>query len=186
MTSSGMRVNLLKNRRVLSEKDYLREKKLLQSSVVGLVVVLVITISMALWNFVLSQKLRGIEQEITKASSVIQGLSEANAEQVYVKNRLSLIGNFLDEQAIARESLQKVLALTLPGIAIGGMSFESESEIVVTLNADSQQALKEVLSYYEEEESYFPQVLSHGVTRNKEGKYELKLTLSLPLKDIKS
>ena len=112
MASTGMRVNLLKNRRVLSEKDYLREKKFLQGSVIGLVLVVFITIAMALWNFVLSQKLKGIEEEITKASSQMQGLSDANAEQVYVKNRLSLIGNFLDDQAIARESLQSVLALS--------------------------------------------------------------------------
>lgn len=46
MASSGMRVNLLKNRRVLSEKDYLREKKILQSAVVGLVLVVFITVAM--------------------------------------------------------------------------------------------------------------------------------------------
>lgn len=186
MASSGMRVNLLKNRRVLSEKDYLREKKLLQSAVVGLVLVVFITVAMALWNFVLSQKLRGIEEEIAKESSQMQGLTEANAEQVYVKNRLGLIGNFLDDQAVARESLQKVLALSLPGVTIGGMSFESANEISVTVSAESQPALKEALAYYQQADGFFPQVVSNGVSRNKEGRYEMKLVLTLPLKDEKS
>lgn len=186
MASTGMRVNLLKNRRVLSEKDYLREKKFLQGSVIGLVLVVFITIAMALWYFVLSQKLKGIEEEITKASSQMQGLSDANAEQVYVKNRLSLIGNFLDDQAIARESLQSVLALSLPGVTIGGMSFDKENEVTVTVSADSQGALKEALAYYKQADGFFPQVVSTGVSRNKEGKYEMKLTLTLPLKDEKS
>lgn len=186
MASSGMRVNLLKNRRVLSEKDYLREKKFLQGSVIGLVVVVIITVAMALWNFFLSQKLKGIEEEIAKASSQMQGLTEANAEQVYVKNRLGLIGNFLDDQAVARESLQNVLALSLPGVAIGGMSFESENEITVTVNAESQSALKEALAYYKQADGFFPQVVSTGVSRNKEGRYEMKLTLTLPVKDGKS
>lgn len=186
MASSGMRVNLLKNRRVLSEKDYLREKKFLQSAVVGLVLVVFITVAMALWNFVLSQKLKGIEEEIAKASSQMQGLTEANAEQVYVKNRLGLIGNFLDDQAVARESLQKVLALSLPGVSIGGMSFESASEISVTVSAESQPALKEALAYYQQPDGFFPQVVSMGVSRNKEGRYEMKLVLTLPLKDEKS
>ncbi len=186
MANSGMRVNLLKNRRVLSEKDYLREKKFLQSSIIGLVVIVFVTVAMAIWNLVLSQRLKGIEEKITKASSVMQGLSEANAEQVYVKNRLSLIGNFLDDQSIARESLQKVLSLSLPGVTIGGMSFLSENEISLSVSADSQPALKEAIAYYEQKDSYFPQVVSQGVSRSKEGKYEMKLVLTLPLKDEKS
>ncbi|MCQ3944168.1 MAG: hypothetical protein DPW11_00085 [bacterium] len=186
MASSGMRVNLLKNHRVLSEKDYLREKKFLQAAVVGLVLVVFVTVAMALWNFVLSQKLRGIEEEIAKASSQMQGLTEANAGQVYVKNRLGLIGNFLDDQAIARESLQEVLTLSLPGVTIGGMSFESASEISVTVSAESQPALKEALAYYRRTDGFFPQVVSNGISRSKEGRYEMKLVLTLPLKDEKS
>lgn len=184
MATSGMRVNLLKNRRVLSEKDYLREKRFLQGSIIGLVVIVVMTVTMAIWNFVLSQRLRGIEEEISEASKKMQGLTEANAEQVYVKNRLGLIGNFLDEQSIARESLQKVLALSIDGVAIGGMTFESQNEIVVTVNAESQGALSSALAYYEQKDGYFPQVISQGIARNKEGRYEMKLVLTLPMKEI--
>lgn len=186
MASTGMRVNLLKNRRVLSERDYLREKKFLQGSVIGLLVIVFLTVAMAIWNFALSQKLSGIESEITQASSQLQGLTEANAEQVYVKNRLELIGNFLDDQAVARESLQKVLALSLPGVSIGGMSFESESEIVVTVSSDSQEALAAALAYYQTKEGYFPQVVSRGVSKNTNGSYDLKLLLTLPTQDKKS
>lgn len=186
MASSGMRVNLLKNRRVLSEKDYLREKNILQLTTIGLVIVVLITTAMALWNFVLSQRLKGIEESIAKASALMQGLSEANAEQVYVKNRLSLIGNFLDDQAVAREGLQNVLSLSLPGVSIGAMSFESEDEISVTVSAENQSALKDALAFYQQDGGFFPQVVSMGVSRNKEGRYELKLVLTLPVKDDKS
>lgn len=186
MASSGMKINLLKNRRILSEKDYIREKKLLQSMVIGLVLVVFITVAMAIWNFVLSQKLKGIEEEIAKASSQMQGLAEANAEQVYVKNRLNLIGNFLDDQAIARESLQMVLALSLPRVSIGSISFESPNEISVTVSAENQSALKEALAYYQKVDGFFPQVVSTGLIRNNEGGYEMKLILTLPIKEVKS
>ncbi len=183
MATGGMRVNLLKNRRVLSEKDYLREKKFLQGAVIGTIIVVFVTVAMAIWNFALSQRLNGIETEITQTSAQLQGLAEANAEQVYVKNRLGLIGNFLDEQAVARESLQKILALALPGVAIGGLTFESENEIVITVSAETQSALGAALSYYQDSESYFPQVVSQGVTRNMDGSYSIKLLLTLPSED---
>lgn len=177
-----MRINLLKNRRVLSEKDYLREKKFLQISVVGLVIVFVVTAAMAIWNYALSSRLSGIEEAITEANKQMQGLATANAEQVYVKNRLSLIGNFLDDQSIARESLQQILALSLPGVSIGGITFESETEVVVIVSADSAVSLAEALSYYQRDDAYFPQVVSEGLSRNKDGRYELRLVLTLPNK----
>lgn len=181
--SPAIRINLLKNRRVLSEKDYLREKKFLQISVVSLVIVFVITVAMAIWNFALSQRLLGIEESITEANKQMQGLATANAEQVYVKNRLSLIGGFLDDQSVARESLQQILALSLPGISIGGITFESESEVMVTVTAESVVALSSAIEYYKRDDAYFPQVVSQGMSRNKDGLYEMRLVLTLPTND---
>lgn len=178
--ANSMRINLLKNRRVLSEKDYLREKKFLQLSVIGLGVVLAVSLAMAIWNYGLASRLAKIEASIASANKQMQGLANANAEQVYVKNRLSLIGKFLDEQAIARESLQQVLSLSLPGVVIGAIKFEGTGEVGVTVSADTTEALKLALEYYRDNEGYFPQVVSQGVTRGSEGGYEMKLRLTLP------
>lgn len=178
--ANPMRINLLKNRRVLSEKDYLKEKKLLQIAVISLVVVLVVSLAMAIWNFGLSTRLARIEETIASANKQLQGLSTANAEQVYVKTRLTLIGKFLDEQAVARDSLQQILSLSLPGVVIGGIQFENPGEVRVTVSAESTEALKLALTYYEASEGYFPQVVSEGVSRASEGTYEMKLILTLP------
>lgn len=175
-----MKINLLKNRKVLSEKDYLREKKFLQIAITSLVIVFVLTLAMALWNWMLSNKLANIESSISKANSQLSGLAEANAEQVYVKNRLTLIGNFLDEQAVSRESLQQVLALSLPGVTIGGINFMDKNQVEVVIDADSVESLGSVVSYYEQQDGYFPQVISQGMTKLKDGGYEMKLTLTLP------
>lgn len=175
-----MRINLLKNHRVLSEKDYLREKKLAQGALIFLTVVVVITIAMAIWNFVLAQKLAGIEKSITKANTSMQGLSEANVEQVYVKNRLKLIGTFMDEQTIARDALQQVLALSLPNVTIGGITFVESEEIRVIINASTQQALEESLKYYERGDGFFTQVVNEGIAKTKDGTYEMRVRLSLP------
>ncbi len=180
MSRVGMRINLLKNRHVLTEKDYLKERQFLKFSILGLLVVVVITVAAAGWNIMLSRKLKGIEDSMTKLSSQMQALSGANAEQVYVKSRLKLIGNFLNEQSVARESLQQVLVLSLPGVTIGGLSFEEENEISVTVTADSQKALTDVVDFYKAKDGYFSQVVSDGVNRNKDGGYDLKLRLTLP------
>lgn len=181
-----MKINLLKNRRTLSEKDYLREKQFLQYSVTALVVVLIVTIAMALWNFALSSKLSGIEATITKANTQLEGLAEANVQQIYVKNRLGLIGTFLDDQSVARESLQQILALSIPGAAIGGLRFVDERSVSVVVRAESQPVMAEVIEYYTREDSYFPQVVSEGMSRLKDGMYEIKLIVTLPVEKQKS
>lgn len=180
---NGMRINLLKNRRVLTEKEYIREQSFLQWSVLGLVITFVLTVAMAIWTFILTSKLSGIESEIASANKQMQGLSEANAEQVFIKNRLDLIGNFLDDQAIARESVQQVLALAIPGVTIGGMKFDQANKIEVVVSANTPGSLSDVLAYYKQKENYFPQVISNGVTRDKDGQYQISLTLSMPNKE---
>ncbi len=175
-----MRINLLKNHRVLSEKEYAREKKIAQWSLLGLMVLVVITVAMAIWNFVLAQKLAGIEKSITKANTQMQGLTQANAEQVYVKNRLKLIGNFMDEQTIARDALQQVLALSLPGVTIGAITFTEENEISVVVAALDMTSLEESLKYYQKEDGFFTQVINGGISKSKDGSYEMKVRLSLP------
>lgn len=183
MSNPGMRINLLKNRRVLSEKDYIREKQFLRLATTGMLIVVVITIAMAIWNFTLSRRLASIEGEIAQANTQMAGLANANAEQLYVKNRLSLIGNFLNEQEVAREGLQQVLALSIPGVTISGLTFESATEVAVVVAASSQSALAEVVAYYEQKDGYFPQIITRGLSRNKDGLYEMQLLLTLPASD---
>lgn len=175
-----MRINLLKNHRALSEKEYFREKKIAQYSMLGLLVIVIITVAMAIWNFVLAQRLSGIEKSIAKANTQMQGLAEANVEQVYVKNRLKLIGNFMDAQTVAREALQQVLALSLPGVTIGAITFTKDDEIDVVVAAATQQALEESLKYYQQTDGFFTQVVSNGISKVKTGTYEMRLALTLP------
>lgn len=178
--------NLLKNRRTLSEKEYQRERQILRYSVFGLIVVVVIVISLSVWNLFLTSKLSGIERGITAASSEMEGLVEANAQQVYLKSRLSLITDFLSSRATTRESLQKILSTEIPGTHISGVAFIDESTLSVQYTADESTALSGLLSYYEADTDYFTQVVSSGLTRSKEGTYQLSLALSLPKGDLKN
>jgi hypothetical protein len=178
--------NLLKNRRTLSEKDYQRERTALRYAIIGLVVVVVIVISLSAWNLFLTSKLGGIERGITAASEEMKGLAQANAQQVYLKSRLSLITDFLSSRATTRQSLQKVLSTEIPGTHISGVSFVDESLLSVQYTANESSALTELLSYYQSDTDYFTQVVSNGLTRSKEGNYQLSLALTLPKGDAKN
>lgn len=178
--------NLLKNRRTLSEKDYQRERNGLRYSIIGLVVVVVVVISLSAWNLFLTSKLSGIERGITAASAEMEGLVQANAQQVYLKSRLSLITNFLSSRATTRESLQKVLSTEIPGTHIAGASFIDETTLSVQYSADESKALSGLLRYYQSDTDYFTQVVSNGLTRTKEGNYQLSLALTLPKGETKN
>lgn len=177
--------NLLKNRRTLSEKDYQRERMMLKYSIVGMVVVVVIVIALSAWNLFLTAKLSGIEQGITAASEEMEGLTQANAQQVYLKSRLSLITDFLSSRATTRESLQKILSTELPGTHIAGVAFVDENTLSVQYGAQESSALSALLSYYQADTDYFTQVVSSGLTRAKEGTYQVSLLLSLPKGEAK-
>jgi len=175
-----VRTNLLKNRRTLSEKDYQKERGYLRYSVVGMVIVIVMVVALSIWNLFLAGKMSRIEQSIESASKEMEGLVQANAQQVYLKSRLSLITDFLDSRTQARESLQKVLSTSIDGTHVSGVAFEDENTLSVQYTADAHTPLSSLLSYYEKDTDYFVQVTSGGISRTKDGKYQLALSLTLP------
>lgn len=175
-----IRTNLLKNRQTLSEKDYQKEKNYLKWSVVGSVVVVVIVIALSAWNLVLTTQLSQIEKAVTASSKEMQGLVQASAQQVYLKSRLKLVTGFLSNRSLIRESLQKIFSTSIEGVHISGVKFEEDSTLGVAYVANSSYSLDQVLSYYQTDTGYFTQVVSHGLTRGKDGSYQLSLSLTLP------
>lgn len=175
-----VRTNLLKNRHTLSEKEYQQERTYLRWSIIGVVIVVVTVIALSVWTLVLTQKLSSVTEAVTSSSKEMQGLTEASAQQVYLKSRLKLVTGFLVDRSLARESLQKVFSVNIQGVHIGGLGFESENVITAEFVANTTSALKELLAYYEKDTDYFTQVVSSGITRSKEGNYQLTLSLTLP------
>ena len=173
-------VNLLKNHRTLSERDYLRERQIFRLSVLVLVIAVFITIALSIWNFWLSRRLVDIESAISTASKEMQSLTEANAQQIYLKSRLKLITTFLDERSVSREALQSVFSLNIPGATISSAAFLSDSVIAIQVTAGSATILNNVVAYYQGDSSFFTQVVSRGVSRSKDGTYQLELELTIP------
>lgn len=178
-----VRTNLLKNRQTLSEKDYQKERKVLRGAIVALVVTVVIAVSLSIWNLMLTRELGGIEKSITATSKEMQGLTQASAQQIYLKSRLKLVTDFLHDRSITREALQKVLSTNIPGTHISGLDFESEYAMGVQYIADDSSALSALLDYYEGDTDYFIQSVSRGLTKSRDGSYQLSLSLSLPQGD---
>jgi cytoskeletal protein RodZ len=175
-----VRTNLLKNRHTLSEKDYQRERTILRYSVVTIVVVVIVVIALSVWNLVLTRKMSQIEAALTESSKEMQGLTTASAQQVYLKSRLTLITGFLNERGVARESLQKIFSTDIAGVHVGGVSFESETVLSIDYVADSSSSLDKLIAYYEADNDYFTQAVTSGVTRAKEGTYQITVDLTLP------
>lgn len=173
-------VNLLKNRRTLSEHDYIQEQKVLKSSVLALVVCVFVVIALSIWNYLLSNKLAGIESAIASSSRDMQGLTAANAQQIYLKSRLKLITAFLDDRSLSRQSLQTIFSLSIPGATITSAAFLTDNVIAIQVDSASITVLNDVVAYYQADSTFFTQVVSRGVTRTKDGGYELQLELTIP------
>lgn len=182
---ADIRTNLLKNRQVLSEKDYQKEQNYLRIAIMGLVAVVIGVISLSLWTFVLTRKLSGIEQAITTVSKDMQGFTQASAEQMYLKTRLKLVMDFLGGRTLTRESLQNVLSIKIPGTHISGLDFQDENTLVVQYASADAAALGQLIEYFQADKNYFSQVLSKGLSKSRDGGYQLSLVLSLPAKGSK-
>lgn len=172
--------NLLKNRPTLSEKDYQRERKLLQSSVMSLVLMVVVIVALSLWNFVIARKLGRIDASLTKAATEMQGFTQASAQQIYLKTRLNLVTGFLADRSLTRNALQRLFTTTIPGTHIGNLAFEGDTLLNVQYVCDDYKALDQLLKYYEAETGYFTQVVSKGINRSKDGSYQITLVLTIP------
>lgn len=175
-----LKINLLKNRSTLSERDYQREKSLLRYSVFALITVIAIVAAFSVWSLILTRQVTGIEEALTQSSKEMQGLSEASAQQVYLKSRLKLISGFLSDRSMTREAMQKILSTSIPDTHVAGVVFEGKTTIGVQYASDNVAALTELLKYYEADTGYFLQVESKGLARSKDGSYQLSLLLTLP------
>jgi len=176
----ALAVNLIKNRHSLSEKDYKREREVFRYSMVGLVIVVVITLAVSIWQFVLTTELNKVEVSITNSTKELQELSEANAMQVYLKSRLKLITSFLDDRSVSREALQRVFSLDIPGVDVVGASFESDTTISVQAKANDVISFERLIEYVSNENDFFIQVVSQNVTRSEDGAYQMDILLTIP------
>lgn len=175
-----LKINLLKNRPGLSERDYQREQMILRYSILSLICVVVVVLAFSLWSLVLTRKTRVVEESLTSTSKQMQGLSEANAQQVYLANRLKLVSGFLSDRSLTRLALQKILSTDIPGAHVAGVVFEDEVTLGVAYEAEEARSLKNLLDYYQADTDYFTNVESSGLSRDKTGKYQLSLSLTLP------
>lgn len=175
-----IKTNLLKNRRTLSEKDYKREREYLRYSVVAVVLVVIVTVALSVWNLVLTNQLKDTEAAIASSNKDMQGLTKASSQQIYLKSRLNLITGFLKDRSYARESLQKIFSSDIPGAHIGSVAFESDTILLVGYVSNDIVALDKLVSYFEQDTGYFTQVVSRGLAKNKDGSYQMTLALTLP------
>jgi hypothetical protein len=175
-----IRTNLLKHRQTLSEKDYQREREILRWSVVTTIIVVVVVAALATWDFILSNQLTGIKTEIEHLNGRMQGLVTASAQQIYLKNRLKLVTGFLSDRSLVREGLQRVFSTNIPGTHIASVSFLTPIVMGLQVQADSVKTLNDALAYYQADAGYFTQVVSRGLSRSKDGSYQLFLELTLP------
>ncbi|MFH2085840.1 MAG: hypothetical protein ABII21_03605 [bacterium] len=180
-----IKTNLLKNQQTLSEKDYQKERQFLQWSVFGVVVVVVGVVALSIWNLLLTRQMSTIELAITKASKEMQGLSQASVSQVYLKSRLNLVTGFLADRSIIRDSLQKVFSISIPGVHVAGLAFSEANVVSVQFVASTISPLNAMLAYFQADTGDFTQVASSGLTRAKDGTYQMALALTLPKEEKK-
>jgi Tfp pilus assembly protein PilN len=176
---ANLQVNLLKNKRTLTEKDYQRERNYLRLSLVAGISVGVVVVALTLWNFFMKQKLTTVQGEIAQAAAELQAFTQANAEQLYLKSRLGLITEFLDDQSLARQALQELFAIVIPGVNIGSMEFLDGYTVRIQLTALDVSAFNAAIDYFKQENSFFSQVVSRGVSQDSEQNYQLTLDLSI-------
>ena len=90
------------------------------------------------------------------------------------------MSTYLDNRSIAREALQRVFSLSIPGSEITGASFPTDMTLAVQVTADNIVSLNQVIAYYQADNGLFTQVVSNGIQRVKGGSYQLQLILTLP------
>jgi cytoskeletal protein RodZ len=176
----AIKVNLIKNRHTLSEAEYQKESQYYRWSIIAVVMVVVVTLAVSLWNFVLTYQMDTLEKQITSSNKQMQSLTEASAKQIYLKSRLKLITSFLDERTVSRQALQKVFSIDIPGINITAASFEGDNTLAVQATAQNAQNLSDMAHYFSSDDGFFLQVVSKAVTRLEDGSYQMDLLLTLP------
>lgn len=173
-------INLLKNRHTLSEAEYQRERNFYRYAMLSLVMVMVVTVAISIWQLVLSRELASLESSIGASTKELAGLSSANAKQIYLKSRLKLITAFLDDRSVARQALQRIFSINIPGVSVSGASFESESVLSVQATANDVLSLSQLIDYLTNDNDFFLQIVSRGITRLPDGKYQMDVSLTIP------
>lgn len=178
--TTTLSINLLKNRHTLSEREYQREQEMYKYSLIGLVVAVVVTLAVVSYQLILAGKLKKIEATIATATAQLAGYTDANAKQIYLKSRLKLISSFLDARSISREALQNVFSINIPGVVLSGVNFEADNVVSVNFTADDVLVMSGLLDYLQQDNGFFVQAVSEGITRSAEGKYQLQARLTIP------
>lgn len=178
--ATNLGINLLKNRRSLSEDEYLREHEIMRYSVVGVVMLVMVAVAALLFQLISARQLAGIESSIANATSRLAGYTEANAQQIYLKSRLKLLSTFLDEREVYRKSLQAIFSLAIPGVYVSGVSFEEDNVMKTEFTSDSVLSLEKVIDYLSEPGGFFVQASTKGVIRTNEGSYQVQAMLTIP------
>jgi len=177
---TNLGINLLKNRHSLSEEAYKREQELYRYSIIGVIVMVVVAIAVVSYQFIIVAKLNRIEDGIAESTQELVGYKEANAQQIYLKSRLKLISSFLDSRSVSREAIQKIFSLSIPGVTVTGMNFESDNVLKTQFTARDVLVFEELVKYLSEDSDFFIQVVSKGVSRSPEGEYSLQALLTVP------
>lgn len=173
-------INLLKKPTGLTQSQYELEEKLLRSSVVVFLVIVVISIALFAWQLITTAQLNNTKREIETTERQLVGLKDASDKQLYIKKRLELIGEFLNSRVNTREAIQQVFSIDVDGVTISSASFEDEKTITMTVSAVNVLALDEVYAYFEQRDLFFPQIINRGVSRTDEGDYTMTLELTIP------
>lgn len=175
-----VKINLLKNRHTLSEAEYQRERQYYRYALTGLTMAVVVTLAVSIWQFILTRQLNSLEETIGQSTQKLVGLAEANAKQIYLKSRLKLITAFLDDRTVARQSIQRVFSISVPGVSVSSATFESDSVLRIQATATDVLSFSNLVDYLQNDTDFFLQVVSRGVTRLQDGTYQMDLALTIP------
>lgn len=176
-------VNLLKKTRVLTEKQYQIERKVLILGVMAFCMV-ILTLAMTFaWQVIVSAQVKKIDKEIAELTIQNDKLKVANAQQIFIKSRLKLIGDFVSGRAQIREALQRVFALGTAGVTIAIASFTDKNALRIQATADTIGSFDEFYRYLEQDNGFFVRVVNRGTSGSVEGIYSIDLELTLPVGD---
>lgn len=178
--AKAININLLKKRRGITESQYILEKKIFMWSVVVFVILVIVAIAFFVLQYLSTRKLSETEVEIRQVENQLSGLESINNSQLYLKNRLNLISGYFDSRYQDREALQRIFSIDLPGVAVLGASFESENTILIRVNSDNVISFDSLYRFFEEDETFFSQVINRGVGRTENGAYTMQIELTIP------
>lgn len=174
------KVNFLKNIPTLSERDYQRERVYLSYAIVLAILTFVIMLSVISWQFIVTNRYNKIAERVEVINKQLSGLTEASAQQIYLKSRLKLVEEFLSERSSSRAAIQKIFSLELPGVTISGATFESDNVLSLQTMSNNVLSLETLVNYFSYETDYFLQTVSEGVSRSDLGQYQMRILLTIP------